>query len=373
MKVKPVVIPEVKTVIDTVGRDRARGRDGDRGRRARPAARHHPRVPGARLRVAFLPKAATRLRRRGRARSTPRRGRDHRRGADSRQESGDGIVLDVSRREGHAPGGRAPVSLEQEVEVDDAKELAIATSTVWVVSRASSSCSCKARFALLEAGLTRMKKVGHIAAKGGSSWRSPRSSTTSSAWDRVRRRRQRVVGGSGFLPSVDTCSPSAPRRSLGSPRCPRRRRLPLRGRVRAVSLAIVWGAMAERTRLWVYFVFGVAFVLVYSIVSHWIWSPDGWLFGLRMQDFAGSTVVHYRGPSPSSPAILRIRKFGADGKPRPIQATTWPSSRSGYHPLVRLVRFQRRSRHTASSARSAISRTSRSIRNLARRRVLGRS
>ena len=46
----------------------------------------------------------------------------------------------------------------------------------------------------------------------------------------------------------------------------------------AVSLAIVWGAMAERVKLWVYIVFGVFFTVVYSIVAHWIWSPTGWLF-----------------------------------------------------------------------------------------------
>jgi Amt family ammonium transporter len=72
----------------------------------------------------------------------------------------------------------------------------------------------------------------------------------------------------------------------------------------------------------VYFGFGVVFVLIYSIVSHWIWSPDGWLFSRGMQDFAGSTVVHYQGALAAlAGAILlgpRIGKFGADGKPNPI-------------------------------------------------------
>ena len=90
----------------------------------------------------------------------------------------------------------------------------------------------------------------------------------------------------------------------------------------AVSLAIVWGAMAERTRLWVYFAFGVAFTLIYSLVSHWIWSPDGWLFASGMQDFAGSTVVHYQGALAglAGRSLLgpRIGKYGADGKPNAI-------------------------------------------------------
>ncbi len=90
----------------------------------------------------------------------------------------------------------------------------------------------------------------------------------------------------------------------------------------AVSLAIVWGAMAERTKLWVYFAFGAVFTLIYSVVSHWIWSPDGWLFSKGMQDFAGSTVVHYQGALAGLAGALllgpRIGKFGADGKPNAI-------------------------------------------------------
>src|SRR4026209_2998639 len=89
-----------------------------------------------------------------------------------------------------------------------------------------------------------------------------------------------------------------------------------------VSLALVWGAMAERTKLWVYFAFGAIFTVVYSVVSAWIWSPDGWLVSKGMQDFAGSTVVHYQGALAGlAGAILlgpRIGKFGHDGKPNAI-------------------------------------------------------
>ena len=84
------------------------------------------------------------------------------------------------------------------------KELGIAVSTVWVVIAAVLVMFMQAGFAFLEAGLTRMKNVGHIAAKnvlilaiasivyylvgfgiafgdGGN----------------------RLWGGSGFLPSID--------------------------------------------------------------------------------------------------------------------------------------------------------------------------
>ena len=111
-----------------------------------------------------------------------------------------------------------------------------------------------------------------------------------------------------------------------------------------VSLAIVWGAMAERTKLWVYFAFGVLFTLIYSLVSHWIWSPDGWLFEKGMQDFAGSTVVHYQG------ALAGLAGALCSGRDRQVrqgrQAERDPGHNMAVHdarrddPLVRLVRLQ---------------------------------
>ena len=152
-----------------------------------------------------------------------------------------------------------------------------------------------------------------------------------------------VVGGSGFVPSTETLL--ADRR--GAVQLVRRQIPAAAGYLfevvfAAVSLAIVWGAMAERTRLWVYFAFGVAFTLIYSVVSHWIWRPDGWLFGLGMQDFAGSTVVHYQGPSPGSPA--RSCSARESGSSAPTAAERDPGPQHGVrharrdHPLVRLVR-----------------------------------
>ena len=203
------------------------------------------------------------------------------------------------------------------------EELAIATSTIWVVLAAVLVMFMQAGFAFLEAGLTRMKNVGHIAAKnvlvlaiatvvyyavgfgiafgdGGNG----------------------LVGGSGFLPSSDTLLAvgAAPFSWFGS--VPAAAALLFQAVFAAVSLAIVWGAMAERTRLWVYFAFGVAYTLVYSFVAHWVWSPDGWLFGLGLQDFAGSTVVHYQGALAGLAGALllgpRIGKFAHDGKPNAI-------------------------------------------------------
>jgi Amt family ammonium transporter len=78
----------------------------------------------------------------------------------------------------------------------------------------------------------------------------------------------------------------------------------------------------------VYFAFGVVFTLIYSVTSHWIWHAGGWLFSRGMQDFAGSTVVHYQGALAALAGALllgpRIGKFGRDGRANPIPGHNMP-------------------------------------------------
>jgi ammonium transporter, Amt family len=203
------------------------------------------------------------------------------------------------------------------------EELLFAASTLWVVLAAVLVMFMQAGFAFLEAGLTRMKNVGHVAAKnvlifalasivyyvvgfgiafgdGGNGF----------------------VGGSGFAPSTDELLQIGKAPFSWFSEIPAAAGYLFEVVFAGVALAIVWGAMAERTKLWVYFAFGILFTLIYSVVSHWIWSPDGWLFARGMQDFAGSTVVHYQGALAGlAGAILlgpRLGRFGSDGRANPI-------------------------------------------------------
>jgi len=202
-------------------------------------------------------------------------------------------------------------------------ELAIAASTVWVVLAAILVMFMQAGFAFLEAGLTRMKNVGHVAAKNVLTF-----AIASIVFYLVGfgiafgDGGNGLVGGSGFVPSADelVAVGAAPFSWFAS--IPGAAAYFFQAVFCGVSLAIVWGAMAERTKLWVYFAFSAAYTLVYSIVAHWIWGANGWLAGLGMQDFAGSTVVHYQGALAGLAGALllgpRIGKFGADGRPNPI-------------------------------------------------------
>ena len=181
--------------------------------------------------------------------------------ARSGNESGDGIVWTTPiANVMHNRTGRA---LEEvEVRRMSNKDLLYAASTIWVVIAAFLVMFMQAGFAFLEAGLTRMKNVGHIAAKnvlifalcsivyylvgfgiafgdGGNG----------------------LVGGSGFFPNVeDLMSIGAAPFSWFS-EIPGAAGYMFEVVFAGVSLAIVWGAMAERTKLYVYIVFGVLFTL----------------------------------------------------------------------------------------------------------------
>jgi Amt family ammonium transporter len=60
-----------------------------------------------------------------------------------------------------------------------------------------------------------------------------------------------------------------------------------------ITPALISGSFAERKRFKAFVLFAVAWsTFVYAPIAHWVWSPDGWLYGLGVLDFAGGTVVH---------------------------------------------------------------------------------
>src|SRR2546421_296367 len=60
-----------------------------------------------------------------------------------------------------------------------------------------------------------------------------------------------------------------------------------------ITPALITGSIADRTKFGAFCVFVTLWsVLVYSLVAHWVFSPEGWLFKRGAEDFAGGTVVH---------------------------------------------------------------------------------
>ena len=89
----------------------------------------------------------------------------------------------------------------------------------------------------------------------------------------------------------------------------------------ATTASIVSGAIAERARLWVFFLFILVLTaFIYPVVGAWTWG-GGWLADRGFQDFAGSTIVHSTGGWAALAGVMvigpRLGKFRRDGSPRP--------------------------------------------------------
>jgi Amt family ammonium transporter len=60
-----------------------------------------------------------------------------------------------------------------------------------------------------------------------------------------------------------------------------------------ITVALLAGAVAERTRFWPFLLFAALWVtIVYIPIAHWIFDPSGWFaHDLHVDDFAGGTAV----------------------------------------------------------------------------------
>jgi Amt family ammonium transporter len=60
-----------------------------------------------------------------------------------------------------------------------------------------------------------------------------------------------------------------------------------------ITPALITGAFADRMKFSSMLVFMTLWsILVYAPIAHWVWHPNGFLFGAGVLDFAGGTVVH---------------------------------------------------------------------------------
>ena len=89
----------------------------------------------------------------------------------------------------------------------------------------------------------------------------------------------------------------------------------------ATTASIVSGAIAERVKMWPFFLFTLILTaLIYPIVGAWTWG-GGWLAEMGFQDFAGSTIVHGTGGWAALAGVMiigpRLGKFRRDGSVKP--------------------------------------------------------
>ena len=89
----------------------------------------------------------------------------------------------------------------------------------------------------------------------------------------------------------------------------------------ATTASIVSGALAERVKMWSFFLFTLFLTaFTYPLIGAWTWG-GGWLADLGFMDFAGSTIVHSTGGWAALAGLVvigpRLGKFGRDGSVRP--------------------------------------------------------
>ena len=99
----------------------------------------------------------------------------------------------------------------------------------------------------------------------------------------------------------------------------------------ATTVSIVSGTLAERIKLWPFFLFAAILSgIIYPIVMGWQWG-GGWLAAAGFSDFAGSTLVHSTGGAAAlagaiilGPRIGRFSKSGGATPVKPFAASSIP-------------------------------------------------
>ena len=99
----------------------------------------------------------------------------------------------------------------------------------------------------------------------------------------------------------------------------------------ATTVSIVSGTLAERIKLWPFFLFAAILSgILYPIVMGWQWG-GGWLAVAGFSDFAGSTLVHSSGGAAAlagaiilGPRLGRFTKSGAAAPVKPFAASSIP-------------------------------------------------
>ena len=101
----------------------------------------------------------------------------------------------------------------------------------------------------------------------------------------------------------------------------------------AATASIVSGTVAERVKLWSFFIFVIILTgIIYPIQGSWSWG-GGWLSAAGFSDFAGSTIVHSVGgwAALAGAIVIGARKgrYGPSGEQHPMPGANLPLATLG--------------------------------------------
>ncbi len=101
----------------------------------------------------------------------------------------------------------------------------------------------------------------------------------------------------------------------------------------ATAMSIISGAVAERMKLWSFFLFAVVMcAVIYPVQGYWSWG-EGFLDEVGYSDYAGSGIVHMAGAAAALAGVLllgpRKGKYGPDGSVNAIPGANMPLATLG--------------------------------------------
>ena len=188
--------------------------------------------------------------------------------------------------------------------VEEAKDYVNGLDTLWVLLGAMLVFWMQPGFALVEAGLTRSKNTANILMKNFCDFMCGTVIFWIFGFSVMYGADHGFLGWSGFgFIGTDSNVPAEATFIFQTVFC-------------ATAATIVSGAMAERTKFSMYFVYSILIsAIIYPIEGHWSWG-GGWLSQMGFHDFAGSCAIHMVGGISAlvGAAILgpRIGKFTKD-------------------------------------------------------------
>lgn len=194
--------------------------------------------------------------------------------------------------------------------VEEAKDYVNGLDTLWVLLGAMLVFWMQPGFALVEAGLTRSKNTANILMKNFTDFMCGTLIFWIFGFSIMYGTDHCFFGWSGFgFIGTDSNVPAEATFMFQTVFC-------------ATAATIVSGAMAERTKFSMYFVYSILIsAIIYPVEGHWSWG-GGWLSEMGFHDFAGSTVVHLCGGVLALAGAMvlgpRIGKYDKDGKSRAI-------------------------------------------------------
>ena len=194
--------------------------------------------------------------------------------------------------------------------VEAPKDFINGLDTLWVLLGAMLVFWMQPGFALVEAGLTRAKNTANILMKNFCDFMTGSVLYWLLGFSLMYGSGNCFIGWDGFFfIGSDSNVPAADSFIFQTVFC-------------ATAATIVSGAMAERTKFSMYFMYSMFIsAIIYPIEGHWSWG-GGWLSEMGFHDFAGSTVVHLCGGMLALAGAMilgpRVGKYDKDGKSKAI-------------------------------------------------------